>query len=48
MEIYMNDPRAPKPNRPLQPGMCGVIVNAKNEIFFIAELITLDGRFQAG
>ncbi len=32
LSIYINNPKAPKPNKPLTPGVCGVIINEKNEI----------------
>lgn len=31
--IHLNNPKAPKPNQPLAPGVCAVIVGKNNEIF---------------
>lgn len=32
LTIYINNPNAPKPNRPLTPGACAVVINESNEI----------------
>lgn len=33
LTIFTNDSKAPKPNKPLVPGVCAVLVNTKNQIF---------------